>query len=139
MWTKPHSIGWVRLMQVHFITYQEYCHYKYIIRILVHQKYFKPFFHHIRFCTKIVLFDHAKFTANISSEDGVWREFLEIDSDSEKWMLQKRNFSYPFFQSISSQISWLWKNWAKNLLWLEILSSLFYLKFFVLNERANRH
>ena len=49
---------------------------------------FKPLFHVIRSSTKIIEFDHEKFPADISSEDVVCREFLEIDNNS---MFSKRN------------------------------------------------
>ena len=41
--------------------------------------------------TKIIEFDNVKFPKNISSKDGVWREFLEIDSNgtsSKTWILK---------------------------------------------------
>ena len=46
-------------------------------------------------------FEQVTFPASISSDDGIWREFLEIDNNSmfsKKWVLQKRKFSYPVFQ-----------------------------------------
>ena len=49
-------------------------------------------------------FENVKFRKSISFEDGVCREFLEIDSNSmfsKKCVLQKRNCFNPFFQSIS--------------------------------------
>ena len=46
------------------------------------QKYFKPFFHLIRSSTEIIQFDYVTFHETISSENGVGREFLEINSNS---------------------------------------------------------
>ena len=54
---------------------------------MITQKYFRPFFHFIKSSTKIIEFDHVKFPVSISFEDGVLREFLEIDSNS---MFSKR-------------------------------------------------
>ena len=54
--------------------------------------------------TKITEFENVKFPKSISSKDGVWREFLEIDNSitfSEKYVFQKRGFPYRFFHSIS--------------------------------------
>ena len=51
----------------------------------------------------MIEFDDVKFSKNASSKDGVWKEFLEIDSNgtsAKKWVFQKREFSYTFFQSI---------------------------------------
>ena len=48
----------------------------------------------------MIEFDIVKFPKNISSKDGVSREFIEIDSNgtsSKKWVLQKHEFSYTFF------------------------------------------
>ena len=42
----------------------------------------KQLFHLIRFSTKIVEFHNEKFPKIISTEDGVWRKFLETDSNS---------------------------------------------------------
>ena len=53
---------------------------------------------------KIIEFDIVKFPKSISSKDGIWGEYLEIDSNStflKKWVLQKHEFSCPFFQSKS--------------------------------------
>ena len=50
-------------------------------------KYFIPLFHLIKSSTKVIEFDHVKFPVSISSEDGVSREFFEIDSNS---MFSKR-------------------------------------------------
>ena len=65
----------------------------------------KSLFHVIMSSTKIIEFDIVKFPKSISSKDGVWREYLEIDSNStfskKKWALCNREFSYSFFQSIS--------------------------------------
>ena len=64
----------------------------------------KHFFHLIRPSTKIVEFDNENFPKMISTNDGTWREFLETDSNSmfsKKWVPQKREFSYPFYQSIN--------------------------------------
>ena len=86
MWSDPHSIGWVALIQVFFITYQEHFHFKYHphsdqSRML--QTSVLPY----RSSTKLIQFDHAKFAVSISSEDGISREFLEINS---KGMFSKR-------------------------------------------------
>ena len=48
----------------------------------------KPLFHLIRSSTKIAEFDNVNFPKSISSKDGVWREFLKIDSNST---LKKKN------------------------------------------------
>ena len=51
----------------------------------------------------MIEFDHVKFPESISSGDVVWRNFLEIDSNSmssEKGVLLKRRFTC-FFPSIS--------------------------------------
>ena len=64
----------------------------------------KPFFHLITSSTKIIEFENVKFSKNISSKDGVSRDFLGTDSNgtsSKKWVLQKREFSYTFFHSIN--------------------------------------
>ena len=55
-------------------------------------------FHLIRSSTKIIEFDHAKFPARISSEDGVWREFLEVNNSNvfKKNECLKHKFSYSF-------------------------------------------
>ena len=45
-------------------------------------------------------FEQITFPASISSDDDVWREFLEIDNNSmfsKKWVLQKRKFLTLFF------------------------------------------
>ena len=42
----------------------------------------KHLFHLIRSSTKIVEFDNVKFLKIISTKDGVWREFLEANSNS---------------------------------------------------------
>ena len=39
-------------------------------------------FHVIMSSTKIIEFDIAKFPKSISSKDGAWREYLEIDGNS---------------------------------------------------------
>ena len=41
----------------------------------------KPLFHLIRSSTKIIEFGNVKFPQNVSSEGGVCRELLEIDSN----------------------------------------------------------
>ena len=64
----------------------------------------KHLFHFIKSSTKIIEFDKVKCPKSISSKNGVWKAILEIDSNStlsRKWVLQKREFSYPFFQSLS--------------------------------------
>ena len=81
-----------------------------ITRMVVSQKYFKPLFHLIRFSTKVIEFVHINFSASISSEDGVWEEFIEIDSNSmfsKKWVLQKLKSFLPFFFSHYVKIMWL--------------------------------
>ena len=40
----------------------------------------------------MIEFDDVKFSKNASSKDGVWKEFLEIDSNgtsAKKWVFQK--------------------------------------------------
>ena len=67
------------------------------------KKYFKPLFYIIRSSTKTIELDHVKCLAS-PSEDRIWKEFLEIDSNimfSKKWVLQKRKFPYSFLHSIS--------------------------------------
>ena len=52
----------------------------------------------------MIEFDNVKFPKDLSSKDGVWKEFLDIDSNgrsSEKWVLQKRKLSYTLFKSTS--------------------------------------
>ena len=52
------------------------------------------------FSTKIIELDNAKFPKSISSENFIWREFVEIDSVTvcfQKWLSQKHEFYYPFF------------------------------------------
>ena len=53
--------------------------------------------------TKIIEFYYVKLPKSLSSKYGVWKEFIEDSSGtfSRKWVLQKREFSYPFFQSMS--------------------------------------
>ena len=53
--------------------------------------------------TKIIEFNYVKFLKGVSSKDDVWREFLEDSNSkfSKNWVLQKSEFSYPFFQSIT--------------------------------------
>ena len=70
MRTGQHSIGWVTMIQIHFIKYQN-IFISNIIDTVVSQRYFKPLFHLVRFFTKIIGFDNVKFPANMSSEDGV--------------------------------------------------------------------
>ena len=92
------SIGWMTLIQEYFDTYQRYFYLRSIKNISKH------FFHLIRSSTKIVEFDNVKFPKILSTKDGVWREFLETDSNSmfsRKWVPQKREFSYPFYRSIN--------------------------------------
>ena len=70
----------------------------------MNQKDFKTSILLIRSSTKIYEFDKIRFPQNIKSKDGVWREFLKIDSSvmsSKRWILRKREFSYTFSQSIS--------------------------------------
>ena len=53
----------------------------------------KSFFRVAMSFIKTIEFGNVKFPKSISSEDGVWREFLEIDSGStfsKKWVVQKR-------------------------------------------------
>ena len=60
----------------------------------------KPLFHLIRSSTKIIEFDNIKFPKNMSSKDGVWREFPEIDSNgasSKNEYFKKVNFLLLFF------------------------------------------
>ena len=59
-----------------------------ITRIVVNQKYFKALFPLIRYSTRIIEFDHVNLPSSISFEDDVYREFLDIDSNS---MLSKKN------------------------------------------------
>ena len=59
-------------MQYCFSTYQRYFSIKNIS---------KPLFHRIKSFTKIIEFDNVKFPKSISSKDGVWREFVGIDSN----------------------------------------------------------
>ena len=65
----------------------------------------KPLFQLTRTSIKITEFyDSTKFPQNVSSKDGAWRKFLDIGSNgtsSKKWLVQKREFSYTFFQLIS--------------------------------------
>ena len=64
----------------------------------------KDLFPLIRSSTKIVEFYNVKFPKIISAKDGIWREFLETDSSSmlsKKWVPQKREFSYTFYQSMN--------------------------------------
>ena len=51
----------------------------------------------------MIEFDYVKFPKSVSCKKAVWREFLENSSStfSKKWVLQKREFCYPFFQSVS--------------------------------------
>ena len=42
----------------------------------------KQLFHLIRFSTEIVEFHNEKFPKIISTEDGIWKKFLETDSNS---------------------------------------------------------
>ena len=77
----PHSIWRVALIQVFFITYQN-IFISNITRKVINQKYFIPLFPLIKSSTKLIEFDHVKFPVSISSEDGVSREFFEIDSNS---------------------------------------------------------
>ena len=73
---------------------------------MVKQKIFQNIFFTclIRSSTKIIELDNVKFPKSISSNNGVSGEFLEIGSNSKlqkKLVLQKREFSYSLFQSIS--------------------------------------
>ena len=64
----------------------------------------KHLFHLIRSSTEIADFDNVKFPKIMSTKDGVWSKFLETGSNSmfsEKWVIQKGEFSYPFYQSIN--------------------------------------
>ena len=65
MWTAPHSIGWVTLIQVYFITYQKYFCFKYHTHS-GQSKIFQTSLSLYRFSTKIIESDHVKFPANIS-------------------------------------------------------------------------
>ena len=94
-------MGCVTLMQVYFIAYGN-IFISNITLILINRKYFKPPCHLIKSSTKLIEFDHVKFSVSISSENSVSRECLEIDSNSafsNRRVLQKRKFSYPFLQS----------------------------------------
>ena len=81
----------------------------------------KHLFHLIRPSTKVVEFDNVKFPKIISTNDGTWGEFLETDSNimfSNKWVPQKREFCYPFYQSINynnlivtKHSPEFWKSW----------------------------
>ena len=65
----------------------------------------KLLLHFITCSTKIIESGNVKFPKSISSSDGLWREFLGSDSNStfpKKCVLQKREFPYSFFQSISN-------------------------------------
>ena len=42
----------------------------------------KSLFHFLRSSTEIIEFEYEKFPKNISSEDGISKESLEIDSSS---------------------------------------------------------
>ena len=106
MWTDPHNVGCVWRWYKYFLLNTRNIFISNITLIVVNQKCFKPLFHLIWSSTKIIEFDHAKFPASISSEDvniSFEENFLRLKNSmfSKKWVLQKRKFPYPFFQSIS--------------------------------------
>ena len=87
MWSDPHSIGWVALIQVFFVTYREHFHFKHhphSIQSRMLQTSVSPY----RSSTKLIQFDHAKFSVSISSEDDISREFFEINS---KYVFKKKS------------------------------------------------
>ena len=48
----------------------------------------------------MIEYDYVKFPKSISSNDGVWREVIEIGSKStlpKKWVLEKRDSLILFF------------------------------------------
>ena len=53
--------------------------------------------------TEIIEFDDVKFTKSTSSKDGVWREFLEIDSNSAFSKNEYfKNVSFLLFFSVNN-------------------------------------
>ena len=64
----------------------------------------KSLFHVIMSSTKIIEFDIVKFPKSISSKDGVWREYLEIDSNStfsKKKLSTLQPWIFLFFFSVN--------------------------------------
>ena len=59
---------------------------------MVNQKYYKTSPSPFRTSTKIIEFDNVKSTTSVLSKDGVWRKFLETESNSmfsKKGVLKK--------------------------------------------------
>ena len=110
-WAVSLSLGWVAMIQGFFNTCQWFFHFQYHQHSGQSKKISKLLFHLIMTFTEIFEFGKVKLSKSISSKDGVWREFLEIDSNTvrfQKMSTSKREFFYHFFQSVI--ITWLSQN-----------------------------
>ena len=110
-WAVSLSLGWVAMIQGFFNTCQWFFHFQYHQHSGQSKKISKLLFHLIMTFTEIFEFGKVKLSKSISSKDGVWREFLEIDSNTvrfQKMSTSKREFFYHFFQSVI--ITWLLQN-----------------------------